>query len=176
MQWKDVAQQLARLGLPILGTALAGPAGAAVGQMLANAVIAPQQDTTATPQEVAKWIIGDPALLQKAREFEAQYSKQILEIHLGALQKSDEGQVELNKIDGASDSFFRSGWRPATGWVCVFGLAYQLLVRPLGGWVMQQLLGWTPPPSLEVDTLMTLLFGLLGLGAYRTVERIKGKA
>jgi len=39
---------------------------------------------------------------------------------------------------------------------------------------MQNLFGWTLPPQLEMDTLMTVLFGMLGLGAYRTVEKVKG--
>tara|TARA_R110000851_G_scaffold316406_1_gene479468 strand:- start:426 stop:665 length:240 start_codon:yes stop_codon:yes gene_type:complete len=29
-------------------------------------------------------------------------------------------QVELNKIESAGN-WFQSGWRPATGWVCVAG-------------------------------------------------------
>lgn len=170
MQWKDLGEQLTKLGLPVLGAAVAGPAGAAVGRLLAGKLF--DEADGITPDMIAKSLEGNSAALAAAKEFELRERQMLLD----TLQKSDAGQVELNKIDGASDSFFRSGWRPATGWVCVFGLAYQLLVRPLGGWVMQQLLGWTPPPSLEVDTLMTLLFGLLGLGAYRTVERIKGKA
>lgn len=176
MQWKDVAPQLARLGLPALGTALAGPAGAAVGQMLANAVLAPSEDVPVNPEAILKAITGDAEYLRRAREFDANNAKMLMELHLSALQKSDDGQVELDKIESASASFFKSGWRPATGWMCVAGLGYQLLFRPLAGWIMQQLLGWQMPPSLEVDTLMTLLFGLLGLGAYRTVERIRGKA
>jgi hypothetical protein len=84
------------------------------------------------------------------------------------------GQIETNKVEAASDSLFKSGWRPAVGWACVGGLVYQVLARPVLGWVAQNLWGWTQPPSLEMETLMTLLFGMLGLGAYRTVERIKG--
>jgi hypothetical protein len=83
-------------------------------------------------------------------------------------------QTDINKEEAKSESLFKSGWRPATGWSCVFGFSYQILFRPIFGWVAQNLWGWSMPPSLEMDTLMTLLFGLLGLGAYRTVEKIKG--
>lgn len=83
------------------------------------------------------------------------------------------GQMEVNKVEAASESTFKSGWRPAIGWVCAFGLLYQLLLRPLLGWAAANYFKWSMPPSLEMDTLGTLLFGMLGLGAFRTVEKIK---
>jgi hypothetical protein len=86
------------------------------------------------------------------------------------------GQIEVNKEEAKSLSWFTSGWRPAVGWACVGGLVYQLMFRPIFGWVAQNIGGWTMPPSLEIETLMTLLFGMLGLGAYRTAEKVKGVA
>lgn len=86
-----------------------------------------------------------------------------------------QGQLDINKVEAASDSLFKSGWRPFVGWTCGGGLFYQLMARPLLGWVAANLWQWSPPPSLEMETLMTLLFGLLGLGAYRTVEKLKAK-
>lgn len=83
------------------------------------------------------------------------------------------GQMDINKVEAGSDSLFKSGWRPSVGWICTFGLAYQVVFRPVFTWVGHNVAQWTAPPSLELDTLMTLLFGLLGLGAYRTVEKIK---
>lgn len=84
-----------------------------------------------------------------------------------------QAQIALNSVEAQSDSLFKSGWRPAAGWVCVFALAYQMIFRPLFGWLATSLFGWAEPPSLEVDTLLTLLFGMLGLGAYRTFEKVK---
>jgi hypothetical protein len=84
-----------------------------------------------------------------------------------------QGQIDTNKIEAASDSLFKSGWRPAAGWTCVGGLFYQIILRPILGWIAANLYGWGTPPSLEMDTLMTLLFGLLGLGAYRTFEKTR---
>lgn len=85
-------------------------------------------------------------------------------------------QANVNIEEAKSSSVFVSGWRPAVGWTCAGGLFYQLLFRPIFGWVMQNWLHWNSPPSLELDTLMTLLFGMLGLGGYRTYEKVKGKA
>lgn len=81
-------------------------------------------------------------------------------------------QAEINKIEAASESVLKSGWRPAVGWVCVSALAYQMVLRPLLEWAGQQW-AWMPPPSLELDTLLTLLFAILGLGAYRTFEKVQ---
>jgi hypothetical protein len=83
-------------------------------------------------------------------------------------------QSKTNQIEAGSDSLLKSGWRPMVGWVCVAALAYQMVFRPLLAWgsaVWQ----WLPPPSLEMDTLLTLLFAILGLGAYRTYERVSHK-
>ena len=85
------------------------------------------------------------------------------------------GQMKINEAEANSPDFFRGGWRPFIGWVCGCGLAYQFLIRPILTFILMvaetkvQTL-----PTLELDTLMTLLFGLLGLGTLRTVEKLKG--
>lgn len=87
--------------------------------------------------------------------------------HLEKLSASDNAQVDINKIEAASDRKFKSYWRPALGWVCVAGFSYQLLARPF-------LIGAGHDyPSLDMETLTALTFGMLGLGAMRTIERIK---
>jgi hypothetical protein len=87
------------------------------------------------------------------------------------------GQIEVNKVEAASTDAFRGGWRPAAGWVCVFGLFYTFLLRPLLPW-LASLTGADVDPLPAIDTmeLIALLGGMLGLGGFRTFERIKGKA
>lgn len=87
------------------------------------------------------------------------------------------GQMKINEIEAASPDFFRGGWRPATGWVCVFGLGYTFILKPLLPWVVA-LFGVevAPLPAIDTAELIALLGGLLGLGGYRTLERIRGKA
>ena len=83
-------------------------------------------------------------------------------------------QISVNKAEAESTDPFRAGWRPFIGWVCCVGLAFQFVVRPLANWAVA-MNGYTIIiPGLELETLMTLLFGMLGLGAYRTVEKTKG--
>jgi len=92
-----------------------------------------------------------------------------------------QGQVDLNKIEAGSDSLFKSGWRPAVGWICVSGLALAFLIKPLLPWACQVgalMLGGesvVPPiPDIPMGDLLVLLSGLLGLGTMRSVEKIKG--
>ena len=103
--------------------------------------------------------------LQQAGEFKA------LEADLQLVL----AQTEVNKIEAAAPDPFKSNWRPAAGWVCVLGLLYQFLAQPLTAWA-SAINGWPVPPVLQLGDLYGLLFGMLGLGAYRSVERVKGKA
>ena len=86
------------------------------------------------------------------------------------------GQIEVNKAEATTD-MFRGGWRPAVGWVCVVGLAYQFVLQPVLPWLVA-LFGAqvSPLPAIDNETLMVLLTGMLGLGGLRTIERVKGKA
>jgi hypothetical protein len=85
------------------------------------------------------------------------------------------GQMAINQIEAAQDNF-RGGWRPAVGWVCVVGLFYQFLLQPLLPWIVAVFGISVPPlPAIDTESLMVLLFGILGLGSLRTMERVKGK-
>lgn len=86
------------------------------------------------------------------------------------------GQLEVNKVEAATD-MFRGGWRPAVGWICVVGLAYQFVLQPVLPWLVALFGAQVPPlPAIDNETLMVLLTGMLGLGGLRTLERVKGKA
>lgn len=115
------------------------------------------------------WPDKNEAEKAKLKLFELQQSGELAQ--LAALQKSDEGQNEVNKIEAQSDSLFKSGWRPAVGWVCVIGLVYTFFAQPLLAWASVNF-NWETPPNLELEQLLTLLFGMLGLGYYRTREKL----
>lgn len=87
-------------------------------------------------------------------------------------------QIDVNKVEAAQPGVFKGGWRPATGWICVFGLGYTFLLQPLLPWSLEVIGVSNVPPLPRIDTaeLFITLGGLLGLGGFRTFERVRGKA
>lgn len=112
--------------------------------------------------------------------------KERLQLELDGYKAESErmgGQVEINKIEAGSASLFVAGWRPGVGWVGVAAMAYQFLLYPFlcWGWAAMQAAGvvpalMPPPPPLDTDALWVILSGILGLGVYRTAEKVKGVA
>jgi len=90
------------------------------------------------------------------------------------------GQLEVNKAEAAHRSIFVAGWRPMVGWVCAAALAYHFILYPLVVFILVsfQITGLHPSdlPSFDMDSLMTVLLGMLGLGGLRTYEKAKGVA
>ena len=84
-------------------------------------------------------------------------------------------QTEINKIEAAHPSLFVAGWRPAVGWVCVMGLAWNFLVQPLLAWTGFFFgVSLDNAPRLDITELMTILAGMLGLAGLRTHEKGRG--
>lgn len=93
-----------------------------------------------------------------------------------SLLTSDLAQTDVNKVEAAHKSVFVSGWRPAVGWVCVSALAFNYIISPLMAWAA---VIWMPDaiiPELDISELLTLLFGLLGMGTLRSYDKRQGTA
>lgn len=85
-------------------------------------------------------------------------------------------QLDIDKAEAASPSMFVAGWRPFIGWVCGAALAYQYVVAPIGMWAATWAGFHVPmPPKLD-DVLYQLVFGMLGMGALRSFEKVSGVA
>jgi hypothetical protein len=107
-------------------------------------------------------------------ELEAQIEQKWLELENAAMAQ----QNKINEIEAGSASFFVAGWRPAIGWICGFGLAFEYIIRPLVQWIIDiarvgQVVA-LKLPGLDLGLMVPLLAGLLGLGTMRSVEKIKG--
>lgn len=85
-----------------------------------------------------------------------------------------QGQLDIDKQEAASQSTFVSGWRPFIGWICGAGLGVQFLLNPIVTWIAALAKHPVQFPTLDLGTLLTLLFGMLGLGAMRTYEKVQG--
>jgi len=87
-------------------------------------------------------------------------------------QQLIELQAEINKMEAQHRTIFVAGWRPFIGWVCGVALAYNFVLRDMLVWYMG---AETAPPALQMEHLMTVLIGMLGLGGMRTFEKFKDK-
>jgi len=92
-----------------------------------------------------------------------------------AIAEAARAQAEINMKEAEHPSLFVSGWRPFVGWVCGLGCAYGFVAQPFLAW-FAALAQVATPPVLDINTLIGLLGGLLGLGTLRTAEKIKDVA
>jgi len=81
-------------------------------------------------------------------------------------------QTKINELEAQHRTVFVAGWRPFIGWVCGVALAYNFVIRDLFIWAIKP---ESIPPALQMEHLMTVLLGMLGLGGLRTYEKIKDK-
>lgn len=100
---------------------------------------------------------------------------------LSAVEKINQAQSEINKLEASSSSMFVAGWRPAIGWVCAFSLALYYPIRVIVGMTMWIRLAWgmdTLPtmPEMGVGDIIGLTMSLLGMSGIRTYEKKEGVA
>lgn len=122
-------------------------------------------------------VIPDPDARAKAQlELLKEENQQALqEIQLAA--QADANQVEVNKIEAGSSSLFIAGWRPFIGWTCGAAFAYSFVLQPLLAFIISNYAGKEALlPNFDMDALNTVMFGMLGLSASRSIEKIKGVA
>lgn len=116
---------------------------------------------------------ADPNISAQSAAKIAELEMEIQKAQLQAEVALSEAQNRVNEAEAKSGDKFASRWRPSIGWICAFGLSYTFIVQPLLAWGS---LNWkiAVPPLLNTDSLMTLLFGMLGLGAQRSWDKMKG--
>jgi hypothetical protein len=117
-------------------------------------------------------------LLDKFIEDKDQKAKLAHEIATMAEKHGHEAamaQVDVNKAEAQHRSIFVAGWRPFIGWTCGVALAYHFILNPVilfgasvAGFELPDL------PEFDMQSLMTVLLGMLGLGGMRTFEKAKG--
>ncbi|MBL4940961.1 MAG: holin family protein [Colwellia sp.] len=91
------------------------------------------------------------------------------------------GQLQVNAAEASHKSIFVAGWRPFIGWVGGAAMAYQFVVYPIMIWIWAILQvkeivpkELDPPPVLETGALFSIVTGMLGLGAMRSIDKSKG--
>lgn len=105
---------------------------------------------------------------------QAQAKAQLVQMQLQGEFTEIQGQLEINKVEAASNSIWVSGWRPAVGWVCATALAFDSVLRPFVNWSTAILRHPINAAPLDMSTLIPLLGGLLGFGVMRSYDKAQG--
>lgn len=85
-------------------------------------------------------------------------------------------QIELNKVEAAHQSMFVAGWRPAVGWVCALAMLLNFILIPFINLGMEFAGASIRLDLIEMDTMMPVLLGMLGLGGMRSYEKARNVA
>lgn len=116
-------------------------------------------------------------LLDKFIEDKDQKNKLAHEIATMADKQAHEiakSQIEVNKEEAKSRHWWIAGWRPAAAWITVIAMGYHYIIQPFLIFLLAIFGVELDLPSFDMDTLMTVLLGMLGLGSLRTFEKHKG--
>lgn len=140
MDWKALGQQALKIGLPILGTALLGPAGGAVGSLIAGAVGLPAD---ASPDQLAA-AIASPDNLLKLQTLQTQHNEFLVSAaattYQAMLKAESDDQASarnLAEIDISHGNAFTS--------------ALSAIVRPLWGITCLVLFIWSLVEGHQLD-------------------------
>lgn len=103
MDWKEIGNTAVKVGAPLLGGALFGPAGAAVGSIIAGKFgVSPES----TPEQVMAAINGDPDAALKLRQIET--------THVERLQELENERLRIETADVQSArNIHQHHWMPS---------------------------------------------------------------
>lgn len=89
-------------------------------------------------------------------------------------QELAKGQLEINKMEAQHRSIFVAGWRPFLGWGLSFAMIWHFVLVPMITFGFAYAGAEVPElPAFDMESLMTVLMGMLGLGGLRTFEKYK---
>ncbi len=85
-----------------------------------------------------------------------------------------QGQISVNVEEAKNSNLFVAGWRPFMGWVGGSALAWTWIGAPVINWVATLFGAHVAMPALSAESIYPVIFGMLGLGTMRTVEKVTG--
>lgn len=128
MDWKDIAGVVGK-SAPLLGTLLGGPAGAAVGGLVASAL-----GTSGDPAEVAQALAVNPDAAVKLKQIEADRQAKLQELATdqakAEMSAATQNAGDVNKTmqaESASEHWPTYGWRPAIGFAVALAVLLSVL-------------------------------------------------
>ena len=89
-------------------------------------------------------------------------------------------QMDINLADAQSKAGGISGaiqriWRPLIGFGCALAIMFEYVLKPFLMFFLATFhIETLPFPEMDMGTLMPLVMALLGMGAIRSYEKVKG--
>jgi len=106
----------------------------------------------------------------------AEAKEELEQTLISGLEKANEAQAEINKIEAAHKSLFVAGWRPSIGWTCSLGLFWHFLGQHFAAFVIVLIGSTVQLPVIDSGDLLELTMALLGMAGLRSWEKSRGIA
>ena len=117
MDLKSFGKELAQIGLPLLGSILPIPGGAAIGTALAAAIGSP----TAKPEDILATLTASADAVEKAKEFELSNTANMTKLHLDFMQQMYADEVS-DRVSARSMQTSTQSWSvPVMAWSFIVG-------------------------------------------------------
>ena len=88
-----------------------------------------------------------------------------------------QGQLQVNTEQAKNPSIFVSGARPFIMWVCGMACAWNWIGLPMAKALLPLFADVTITVApADLTEMLPVLMGMLGLGGYRTIEKLNGVA
>jgi len=87
------------------------------------------------------------------------------------LHRANLAQIEVNKMEAQSRHWFVASWRPCVGWICAISLGYHFIISPITIFALSVSGLSYDIPEFDMNSLLTILLGMLGLGGLRSYEK-----
>ena len=124
--------------------------------------------------ELIKKLFPDPAAQADANLKLLQLAQTGELAALAAQTDIAKAQIAVNLADAAGQSPMQRNGRPFIIWVCGVALAWDTVLRPMvtygAAWAGHAL---PELPNLQTEQLYSIMAGVLGLGALRSVDKAK---
>ncbi len=86
---------------------------------------------------------------------------------------NEQTSYDENKGKMSDWTFYKSGWRPALGWLSVLIILYAFIVHPLMIWFASFMGYVVVPPDINAEAMINLVAIVIGIGAMRTYEKVR---
>ncbi|WP_085593481.1 3TM-type holin [Thalassospira sp. MCCC 1A01428] len=160
MNWSELGKTLAQ-SAPLVGTALLGPAGGAIGAGLAALF-----GTDSDPDKIAQALNASPDAVIKLRQFELEHQSELTKAVIAAGTADIASVNSTMTTEAQSDHWWVSGWRPfwgfasATAWAFLAGCLGIAILRGDGVGIALSVFNAVP------ETFWLIPLAVLGIASW----------